>query len=352
MTKKNPLNLKRIEKAIFALFVISLINTNIHAQNNLFATDDLLELSIKMDIKGVAKDVAEKREYHKAVLSYKNNGSEKEVPILIKTRGHFRRQRTVCKFPPLRIKFAKEDVQGTLFEGQKKLKLVTHCGKNDTYERNLLKEYLIYKMYNIITDQSYKARLVRVKYIDTKGKVEEMTKYSFFIEDTQHMAERIGGKILNARNVHDDKTDFDKMTILAVFQFMIANTDWSVATLHNIRLVTVDPWQPPIAVAYDFDWAGFVNAPYAKPAKHLPIEDVTERIFRGYYRTPEQLNQAFEVFRNAKGEIMHLLTNFPFLDEKYTKKNIRFIEEFYDIINNPKSVKREFIENCRSMAVK
>lgn len=329
------------------LFSFTSLFSNPAEPKKLFSSDELMELTLEMDMKAVLKDVGEERDYHMATLKLNEDGSEKEFNVKVKTRGHFRRQRAVCKFPPLKMKFDKSEVENTVFDGQKKIKLVTHCGKNDSYERNILNEYLTYKIYNVLTDKSFRVRLAKIKYIDTKGKYDPIIKYSFFIEDNDDVAARMGGKILNAKNVHPDKTEFDQMTLLSVFQYMVGNTDWSVASLHNIELVSVDPWQPPIAVPFDFDWSGFVNAPYAVPSEKLPIEEVTDRLYRGYYRSIEQLNAVFTVFNDSKDEIMNLVNNFQHMDKKYNEKNAKYIQSFYDIISNPRAVKREFIDNCR-----
>ena len=48
-----------------------------------------------------------------------------------------------------------------------------------------------------------------------------------------------------------------------MFQYMIANTDWSTTFLHNAKLIQLNDTKKYIPLAYDFDMAGFVDAPYA-----------------------------------------------------------------------------------------
>lgn len=347
---KTKYNIFRYTILALTISVLTFIDSGLVRASDvkkIFESDEAIELTLELDMKAVLSDIGDNPEYHLANLIYMQNDEAVNIEVKIKTRGHFRKQRSVCQFPPLKFKLPKDGIENTFFSGQRKLKLVSHCSKKELYESNLLKEYLAYKMYNIITDKSFNVQLAIINYVDIKGKYEPITKYAFFIEDDDLMAERLGGKILKAKNVHPDKTDYDQMTMLSVFQYMIANTDWSVAALHNIKLVSIDPWQAPIAVPYDFDWAGFIDAPYAVPSSNLQIKYVTDRLYRGYYRSEEQLQAVFSIFKSCKNEIIALLANFQYLDPKAKNQNIKYINSFYEIIDNEKVVKREFIDKCR-----
>jgi hypothetical protein len=85
----------------------------------------------------------------------------------MKTRGHFRKLKENCKYPPLLINFPKDvDRLSSVFSGQKKLKLVMPCTGDDY----IIREWLVYKIYNLITPKSFRARLVRVDLDDAKSK--------------------------------------------------------------------------------------------------------------------------------------------------------------------------------------
>ncbi|MFT5749614.1 MAG: hypothetical protein ACI93S_000875, partial [Ancylomarina sp.] len=151
---------------------------------------------------------------------------------------------------------------------------------------------------------------------------------------------------------HQDKTMINKVTRMAIFQFMVGNTDWGVPTRHNIKMIAKTPTSRPVAVPYDFDWASLVNAPYAIPNEKLDIESIHERLYRGYKRTPEELESIFKEFRMKKDSFYSLYQDTNLLTEKEKERVIKYFDEFYYIINNPKLVKRYFITNARQVKYK
>ena len=58
--------------------------------------------------------------------------------IKMRLRGNSRRR--VCDFPPLRINFKVDDTAQSIFEGQDKLKLVTHCRYSNSRTRTAGKD--------------------------------------------------------------------------------------------------------------------------------------------------------------------------------------------------------------------
>lgn len=315
----------------------------------LFRSDEPLFLTLSMDIKTVIRDIEEK-ENHPAEISYTDQeGNEIKLPIKIKVRGNFRKDPNNCDFPPLRFNFSDNTVKNTIFGGQDKIKLVTHCRtRNDLYEQNVLKEYLVYKLYNLFTEESFPVRLVHLTYADTRGKIDTLKKMAFLIEPNQQMARRNDCEILEVEKIQQERTNRHKTTVMSVFQYMIGNTDWSVWALHNVVLLKEDPKTLPIVVPYDFDWCGLVNAPYAKPAELLDIETVRTRLYRGFCRPDEELQLALNEFRQRREEIYQTCRSVPFLTEKEMSKIIKYMDEFFITIENPKKVEVEFHRNCRT----
>ena len=225
-----------------------------------------------------------------------------------------------------------------------------HCqDKRANYEQNVLLEYLIYRSFNLLTDHSFQARLAHVTYLDQAGKRDTLTRYAFFIEDDDRMAARLGDKVLNRKNVHDETTERNQMTLVAMFEYFIGNTDWSVWALHNIVLALPPDSQEPIAVPYDFDWSGVIDAPYARPDARLPIKTVRERLFRGYCRTREELAPVFQLFNDKKDAIYALYRDQQGLDPKVRDDALKYYDEFYKTINDPKAVDWEFMKHCRKI---
>jgi len=316
----------------------------------LFQSDDPLSLTLTMDIRTVLKDTGDDMGQHPALISYLTpEGDTIIVPLRIRTRGYFRRDPMNCNFPPLRLNFAKETSGNTIFEGQDKLKLVTHCrSSGKQYEQNVLKEYLAYRFYNLFTEESYRVRLAEMNYADSEGKIKTLRKLAFIIEPEEQMAARNLCDEVKIKNIRQDYCDQEKATLLSVFQYMIGNTDWSVPAMHNIDLIRKQAGGSPIPVPFDFDWSGLVNAPYAVPSKNLNIDNVRIRVYRGLCRTEEEFEKAFQEFRDREEEIIRTIESVPYLDEREMSKTIRYIEQFFNVINNPNAVRKEIYNACRT----
>ena len=315
----------------------------------LFQSDELLYLTLSMDIRTAIQDIEEK-DSHPAELSYKDqNGNEIKLPIKVKTRGNFRKDPINCDFPPLRFNFSSNTVKNTLFEGQDKIKLVTHCrSRKDLYEQNVLKEYLAYKLYNLFTPESFGVRLAQITYADTEGRYDTLKKMAFLLEPEEQLARRNGCEILEVKGVRQDRTERNKTTMMSVFQYMIGNTDWSVWALHNVVLLKKSPTALPIVVPYDFDWCGLVEAPYAFPPEQLPIESVRERLFRGFCRSDSDLQPLLDEFRHRKEAIYQTCHDVPYLSEKELRMIVKYMDQFFKTLDNPKAVEAEFHRNCRN----
>ena len=94
-------------------------------------------------------------------------GSERRIEVRLRPRGKWRAETGHCTMPPLFVLFDDATTRGTLFEGQAMLPLTTHCRDSSSYEQYVLKEYLAYRVYNLLTDKSLRVRLARVSYRDT-----------------------------------------------------------------------------------------------------------------------------------------------------------------------------------------
>lgn len=306
----------------------------------LFKSDSIIQLKIITNLKALQKDRGDKPINHWAQLLYarKKKGYIK-IPIKLKVRGNFRRMVTNCIFPPLLLDLPMKKDKNSIFERQNRLKLVTHCQS----EEYIFQEYLVYRMYNLIGEYSFRARLAQVTYEDSAGKREPQTRYAFLIEDEKDLAKRYSAKNFNLKQTLMPRVDSLNLATVAVFEYMIGNTDWSVPFLHNIKLLSKKGYNYPIPVPYDFDHAGIVEAKYARPPEQLELTSVRDRLYRGLTYSPEILNQAFDRFRKAKPAIYALYEGNPRLNAGYVKRTLRYLDEFYKTIDNPKDVKRIFV---------
>ena len=313
----------------------------------LFSGHELLNIGLRADFDVLLDDVGDDRVEHNGFLDYYDGNDTLVFQVKIKTRGNFRRDEDNCTFPPLRINFKKKQVVGTIFEGMDKIKLVTHCRPNSkAYRQNVLSEYLAYRVFNILTDTSFRVRAANINYIDTPSGKKTQESYTFFIEPDDVLAERIGGHEIKQKYLMQDSTRYEHISRLAVFQYFIGNTDWAVSTLHNIKLFVTDTLQPPYAIPYDFDWSGLVNAFYAQPQPRFELKSVTDRLFRGFCRSREELGIEFDYFKSKKAEIYQLGENLELLTKRQRKDILNYFDDFYEIIENEAMIEREFMDKC------
>ena len=273
------------------------------------------------------------------------NENAVDAEIQLETRGNMRHD--YCYVPPLKLIF--KNKQTSALASLKSLKLVNECKLGDVYDQYLLKEFIIYKMYNLINEMSFQARLLNVTFEDSAKKKKPISEHAFLIEDVKELAKRNNCKETKVRNLSAKFTDRKLMTVVAIFQFMIGNTDWAVAANHNIKLIekTIDSAKKIFVIPYDFDYSGLVNTDYAIPSEYIGTEDVRERVYRGYPRTMEELNEALAVFKNKKDALYALINNFNLLTAGSKKYMTSYLDDFYKIINKPSDVKFYFIDNAR-----
>ena len=309
----------------------------------LFATEEVLELRLSGDIQKLMGDRADDSEYRPATISFQQDGKSHTVPLRARTRGHFRLSRQNCTYPPLLLNFSKKSELPSPFSGQNKLKLVTPCRN----EKHVVQEYLVYKLYNLITPKSIKARLTKVVYEDTvKGKTTEPM-YGILLEDDDEMASRNNAVVIEKKGVRAESTERKDFLKMAVFEYLIGNTDWSVQYLQNIKLIARDSTAKPSTVAYDFDHAGIVRAPYAKPAPELQLASTQVRRYRGFcLENVSQLNETFAIYNQLKEKIYSVYTSCTLIDEKYLKDTLKFLDGFYETINDPKKAEKDFLYPC------
>jgi len=314
-----------------------------NSADRLFDRDDVLTFKLSGEVRELLKDRSDDMQYHPITLSYQTADSAKvSFPIKAKTRGHFRRTQGNCRYPPLLLNFSKgETPENSIFTGQDKLKLVTPC--ND--DKYVVYEYLVYKLFNLISEKSFKARLVHVIY-DDNGK-ESKPQYGILLEQEDEMARRNNAVIIEDKLVRPEQTKGDDFLKMAVFEYLIGNTDWSVQYYQNIKLIASDTLGLPTTVPYDFDHAGIVGAPYAKPAPELLLSSTRERRYRGYcIKDMSLFNETFAFFNQKKEEIYGVYTKCALLDRGYIKSTVKFLDEFYATINDKKSIARDFGYPC------
>ncbi len=289
-------------------------------------------------------------------LRYRDaDGEDVVLDVAITTRGKSRLEQ--CRYPPLSLSFRKKQTASTLFAGQKKLKLVTPCRGGGNYKRYLNQEYTIYGAYNLLTDHSFRVRMLEVTFRDANGKRSEQVHRAFLIESIKEVASRVGKIALKPRLIDVPQLDLGQLSVLMLFQFMIGNTDFSPrkgppadGCCHNGKVVgapgSTDGW---IVVPYDFDQSGIINASYAAPDERLKIRSVRERVYRGYCSINSELDATIALFNQRRGAIERLFGNAA---EKASanKTALRYLSAFYDTINDPARRQKKILGVCLGQA--
>jgi hypothetical protein len=337
--KKNPL-VKLIEPWPSAE---KMTERRLEAESDpLFASTEPLEFSLVANFKAInrERDPESKTAYPGTLRS-----GEASIPATLNARGHLRRMARTCDYVPLRVGFAKKDVKGTLFARQDAIKLVVQCASGREFEQFILREHLAYRVFNVITPRSFRARLARITYIDAVTGKSIGTRAGMFLEDESSVARRMEGRVVELPRLSFDDLHPDTLMPMMIFQYMIGNTDFSIYALHNVRIVQ-RPDKSLHPVPYDFDITGLVNPPYGIPARALMLKSITERLYRGPCRPQSIVDPYIANFVAKRDPIRALADAIPGI-ERGTRDEVRsFIDGFYNAIKSPKDVRGVFV-SCR-----
>jgi len=323
-----------------------LSDTGAYEIPKLFASDTVVRITLATNLRAIARARTGPTRYRPARLSYADTGGATvTVPLRVRGRGHWRR--TNCEMAPLLLNFWTDSSKKTLFARVGRGRLVVHCRNTDTHDQYLLQEYQLYRVYNLLTPLSHRARLAHVTYMDSASGTQIAARHGFILEDDDAMAKRNGARQDSSKGAKAGDLDAYTDALVGVFQYMIGGTDWSVAGLHNVQLVK-RPDGTMHAVAYDFDWSGAVNASYAKPDYRLPISTVRQRLFRGYCAPPEEYARVFALFNDKKPAIYALYADHigQLMKPDVVRRTLEYFDEFYATISDPKRA-AELVRGCK-----
>ena len=100
-------------------------------------------------------------------------------------------------------------------------------------------------------------------------------------------------------------------------------------------------------VPYDFDYSGLVDASYAIPSENLGISSVRERYYLGPCREDEAYLAAIEHINQHRDEILQMVNNFEYLDEKHKKNAISYLEQYFAKAGTDHMLKFSLQKTCR-----
>lgn len=292
-------------------------------------------------------------ERYPAVLEYRAaDGLAHRLPVTVERRGVTRR--ALCRVPPIRIRFDRSATQGTLFEGQRSLKLVTHCSSSRRWEQYYVLEMLAYRIYNLVTERSFRVRALAMTYADDERGRADANRFAFLIEHARDVADRNRMERIRSGRIRPGDYSADGIVRFMLFQYLIGNTDWSVWTAaeeerccHNMRVIGIPGTGRLYPVPYDFDSAGLVNASYAAPHESLPIRNVSERLYRGFCLHNSSLDALRLEYMALEDDILALIENEPLLTSRNRSRALRYVREFFEILADPNRFARQIIAQCR-----
>ncbi|NLE34269.1 MAG: hypothetical protein GX622_04135 [Bacteroidales bacterium] len=302
---------------------------------SLFEDEDILEVSLYMDVSKFLKKAEREQSLDGIMIIHLSQTDSIERKVTIKYRGQSRYER--CKYPPARIIFKKPVYEGSDSGRIKKIKLVNQCQPGSVYGDYLIREYLVYKLYNVVTDTSFRARLVRLSLIDPKRK--PIIQYGMLLEpegliETRLNLLEVRSRALSQRHMHPHMIDR-----IAIFNYMVANWDWSVPGQHNISVFTspiADLAGMGIPVPFDFDLTGVVNADYAIPPPGFGIETNRERLFLGMCRDREVFENELMAFLEKREEFCAIINVSPHLSKSAKRDIISFLDLFFVQLEKPR----------------
>jgi hypothetical protein len=281
-------------------------------------------------------------------------GSE-SLPVNLSARGITRRMTEICAFPPIRVEFTRPPPPTSLFAGQHRLKLVTHCNTEASFQQYVLLEYAAYRMYNLLTPASFRVRLASVDYRGPDGRP-IVARLGFFLEDLKDVARRNGVQQVHAgERIPVASLSPPDAARYALFQHMINNHDWSMRAgpagrecCHNAELIgraqLAD--RSVVPVPYDFDFSGLVAPPYAGPPPELNLTDIRQRLFRGYCVHNAETLAAAAQLRAARPQILAVLGQVPGLEERTQRRAAAYLEGFFAEIATDGSVASRVLKRC------
>lgn len=342
----------KINKMPLIIFIVLFtVNFRIYSQDQygisqtryLFEDSKPLNLTLNTDLLNLINNRKEDQPEQDVLILLKNDTVQQDFKAKITTRGNFRRDSVNCDFPPLRIIFESKSIENTFFEGNNKIKIVTHC-KSDfpVFEQYILREYLIYRIYNLLTPNSFKVRLAKITYVDQKNRDNTLTKPAFLIEDIDHLAERNGMEEYEGKITFKD-LEKENAIRLSLFQYMIGNTDWIVGLSKNLKFIS--DGSRFIAVPYDFDYTALAGTDYSLGNSH-PLLSPPDRKFKGGCFESQDLFRIINEFEDKRRDIYKLIRRQKGLDYTSRQHMLIYLREFFHLIKSRSRVQQEFRTGC------
>jgi len=324
---------------ILTLFVSTVTQANANTNSSIFdlmSHTEVLDLTIETNWRAFDGNRRSATEYPATIHFKDQYGQPSNWLLKVKLRGNFRRMQ--CQdIPPLKLNFKKKALAAAGLAKFDDYKLVTHCITDKAAARALvLKEYLAYKLYNSLTENSFRVQLLNITFKDTQTG-ETIQQSGFLIEDTAELRNRIGAeKVEETYSVSAERFHQDQLRQTAIFQYAIGNADWRLSTGRNLKYVLKDG--KILAIPYDFDFSFFVDAPYATLNANIGMSARSDRFYLGFEEALPNLTPTLAEFKGQQAQLIRIIGNFELLNRR-TRKNLqKYLNSYFDkykVINWP-----------------
>lgn len=296
--------------------------------------EEAVKMTLETDLTTILEN-RKKDQYHPATLTTDNG---KTYRVEVKVRGKYRRK--ISEIPPLKIKFKKKELVAQGLDTLNEIKLVLPAYDNAMGDELVIKEYIAYRMFEHLTSASVRARLVRLTIRDLH--VEQARKvYAIMVEDEEETTARMKGTLVEQYGIAPDSLIMHQAALVAVFEYMIGNTDWEIAMMRNVRLIQSPESRKILVVPYDFDFSGLVSAPYASPASDTGLKTVRDRFMMANGIKIENMKRAIKIIRSAKSELYDICRN-RYLSRAASDDVINYLESFFQQIDEKDEVPARF----------
>lgn len=343
-------------KRLSLLLIPILTSVSLEAAESdlLFQSTERLEITITAPFGRIDKERDKEIEYAGVLSNVDSAGATINLDVELAVRGNYRLIKSNCRYSQLWVDLKRGQLEGTLFANQNRLKLVVQCGRQNRYADYLVREQQVYTMFSEISDYDFGTRLLNVTYVDSEDEDDVRTHVAFFIEHQNRLADRFGMDKVESNGISRTELNARQGVLVSLFMFLIGNTDYSIirgpendACCHNSKLlVNADGEYFPIP--YDFDASGFVDASYApEPRPDFNLRSNRSRLYRGFCVPDDILSAAIKTYQDAKEGLNTIIGDTTYIGVRAVNRTIKFVDSFYEVINNPRKLQREIVRGCR-----
>lgn len=336
--------MKQLMLIIITVFSINIVFGNVSQLGDapikksifdLISYQDVQKVTIEFNIDEMIANTRSEESFKGKFSFVDQNGVAQTWKMKVELRGRFRR--THCsEMPPIKLNFKKGDLAEAGLSLHDDFKLVTQCIEDEEEAKNaLFKEFLAYRMYNELTDYSFKVQLLKIDFKDAvSGKVKKQ--WGFIIEDTAQMRSRLEGEKFEAEfGIKNNQYSDEHRKRVALFEYMIGNLDYDMyKKVHNVKLIKKS--ESLIPIPYDFDFSAIVSAPYAILNPNFGVKSIKDRLYLGVAEDLANMKETRDLFLSKKEAMLSLVRNFKLLKREERIEILYYLKSFYKEIDDIK----------------